>query len=613
MMVAAWTLRCTPMRCIAISILLLLLGGCGFNRQLARQADGIVAAQRSRALTCERSDHCAIASPFQQLATTARAQSRADHPAQYVDLLEQGEDALLARVHLIRAARQSIDIQTYIWAEDDAGWLILDELLAAARRGVHVRVLADQLFFINNVDWLAKLAVAHVNFEVRLFNPTFHDARTPPLDFAASILCCFSRFNQRMHNKLMLIDGEIGIAGGRNYENRYFDWDEEFDYRDREVLVVGTATGTEMQRSFERFWNYKRAVPLTRLNDVNKRIVVDAGDEAAIAPPELVQMARIEALRKRAIEPATIALLFVDPALRVGSVEYFSDPPDKQDDPDQASPKELTERISKLLRSAQTQVLLQTPYLVFSDQAEKILRDLNRRSPPVRVQVSTNSLAATDAFFVYARSYKHKKLYLRRLGLEIHEFKPFPGDAEAMIAHYDELSGGNSGGRYRRYERAPLKDHGVRIGLHAKSMVIDDEIALIGSHNFDPRSDHYNTESGVIIRDRAVAGQLRTAILRDSAPQNAWVIARRERVAVISPINNLIADISNALPIFDLWPFRYATSFELRPGCQPLPPRDPGFYACYEAVGDFPGVDLPLKTIYTRIITAFGLGLEGML
>ena len=44
-----------------------------------------------------------------------------------------------------------------------------------------------------------------------------------------------------MHNKLLLIDDAIGIAGGRNYENRYYDWDDEFDYRDRDVLVAGPA------------------------------------------------------------------------------------------------------------------------------------------------------------------------------------------------------------------------------------------------------------------------------------------------------------------------------------------------------------------------------------
>ena len=112
-----------------------------------------------------------------------------------------------------------------------------------------------------------------------------------------------------------------------------------------------------------------------------------------------------------------------------------------------------------------------------------------------------------------------------------------------------------------------------------------------------------------------MAEQVRAAVLRNAQPQNAWTVAQRppRGPKVIRKLNNVIATVSNALPLFDLWPFRYATSYELKPGCRPLLPRDPGFQACYEDVGDFPEVDLPLKTIYTRIVTAFGAGLVGIL
>ena len=147
-----------------------------------------------------------------------------------------------------------------------------------------------------------------------------------------------------------------------------------------------------------------------------------------------------------------------------------------------------------------------------------------------------------------------------------------------------------------------------------RDRVIDDRVAMIGSHNFDPRSDDYNTESGFIFYDGAVAARVRAAILRNTEPQNAWIIARSKRAPkLIGKINNVIGDLSTALPLFDLWPFRYASSFELRPGCEPSFPGDPGFRECHEDVGDFPEVDLPLKTIYTRIVTAFGAGLVGIL
>jgi phosphatidylserine/phosphatidylglycerophosphate/cardiolipin synthase-like enzyme len=277
-----------------------------------------------------------------------------------------------------------------------------------------------------------------------------------------------------------------------------------------------------------------------------------------------------------------------------------------------------------LVRSARSQIVLQTPYLVLSPTARAVFAKLRRENAGFRMTVSTNSLAATDAFYVYALSHKYKKRYLK-LGFAIHEFKPFPAEAADLVTDYTSLGrggdgaagssapNGNAPNKYRRYGRAPLTRGGVRLGLHAKSMVIDDDVTVIGSHNFDPRSDHYNTESGFIIFDRSVAAAVRTAILRDAAPDNAWVIARRARPGFWNRVNNAIADFSTALPLFDFWPFRYATSFELNDGCQPAPPADPAFYDCHTDVGDFPEVDLPLKTIYTRIVTAFGAGLVSIL
>lgn len=590
-------------RCRRIAVaglLALAMSACSVNRQLAREADLIVKATQPSTLDCARADHCAMESPLRELAETARTQGSAEDPVHFVNVLENGEDSLLLRIHLIRAAQRSIDIQTFIWVNDDAGRLLLDELLAAARRGVRVRVIADQLFSLEDTELLARLATIHSNFEVRIYNPTFHKAVTEPLEFAASILCCFTRFNQRMHNKLFLVDGQFGIAGGRNYENRYFDWDREFDYRDRDVLVSGAHAGAEMQASFEKFWNYRRAAPLTRLNDVNRRLVAEA-DEAHSLPAATrgIDPMRVAALSARAGNAAEIDRLFVRSALRVADVEYFSDLPAKQDGADEEDQR-LSEQISALISQAHSRIVLQTPYLVISKRARKIFRALREQATPPQILVSTNSLAATDAFYVYALSHKYKKRYLK-LGFRIYEFKPHPADAAEMFTDYAGLSGDD-----------PTAE-GVRVGMHAKSIVIDDHTTLIGSHNFDPRSDNYNTESGFIIHDAQLAAQVSAAILRDMQPQNSWTIAKRPRTNLLHRINNAISDFSTVLPLFDFWPFRYATSYELNPSCQPLPQNDPHFYDCYTAVGDFPGIDMPLKSVYTRIVTAFGAGAVGIL
>jgi len=623
----------SPRQLITCSLLLaaLLLQGCTLSRAQIRRADTVVASTVYRTDSCDRSDHCAVPSPLLQAAERALAVSTPQHPVHVVTLLDDSEPALAARINLIRAARRSIDVQTYIWDQDDVGQLMLNELVQAARRGVKVRILADQLFSFDDPTLLDELTRASSNLQVRLYNPTFHKAHTPPLDFAAGILCCFMHFNQRMHNKLFLVDDSIGITGGRNYEDRYFDWDPNFDYVDRDVMVGGPAA-RQMAASFNLFWQHKRSVPLSQLRDVNQRILADTS--APTWPtPHYREPLRVAQVQQAAEDPQWLQAWLVEPTLQTGEVEYFSDLPAKTAKPDRLQALEFTRHVMRMVSEARSEVLLQTPYLVLSGQAQRIFEHLHQRKDPPRVIVSTNSLASTDAFAVYAMSYKHRKRYLTKFGFEIHELKPHaPGpavDYELTNLGTDTLTmptgtATPSNARRTRFHLlgslgsnsrpAPLLTTGRRFGLHAKSIVIDDQFAMVGSHNFDPRSDHYNTEAGVIVYDKRFAAEVRQSILRDTQPENAWVIAPRQSVVpMLTDVNQAIGDVSEHLPLFDLWPFRYATSFDLKPGCQPMRASNPGFYQCYQPVGDFPDVALSPKLVITRLITAFGVGIKGIL
>ncbi|MEI7035154.1 phospholipase D family protein [Fulvimonas yonginensis] len=628
-----------PLRRIALLALLAataLLDGCALSRAQIRRADAIVAASAPAVPGCTRADHCAQPSPLLQASAQAMAQSTPEHPQHLVALLGQSEPALVARLSLIRAARRSIDVQTYIWDQDDTGQLMLDELVQAARRGVQVRILADQLSAFGDVPMLARLARASPNLQVRLYNPTFQEAHTSPLEWAAGIACCFFRFNQRMHNKLLLVDDTVGITGGRNYQDRYFDWDDDFDYVDRDVLVGGPAART-MAASFALFWNHERAVPLTHLRDVNRYLIAHPGAPGWQAP-RYEHPQRVYRVQQEAVDAAWLQMHVLGHSLRTREVEYFSDLPGKTDQPLKRHAREFTAHVMRMVAAARHEVVLQTPYLVMSRRARRIFDRLHRSSPPPRIVVSTNSLASTDAFVVYGVSYKHRKRYLKDYGFEIYELKPHAADVAAENASaalewvgdgrhasgdaardparrfVDTESHGLLGSHGSSQRPAPLVSEGRRFGLHAKSIVVDDRFAMVGSHNFDPRSDHYNTEAGVIVYDQRFAEQVRAAILRDTEPQNAWVIApRRPVVPVLTTLNQVIGDVSEKLPLFDFWPYRYATSYQLKPGCTPMRPSDPDFYSCYEPVGDFPDVALSPKLIYTRLITAFGSSASGIL
>ena len=649
-------------RCAVLWLALLCSACASLSDRQRDRAAGIAAGARSTVVECEQADACALSSPLYDLAGQARAASTPEAPRHYAVILDQGSDALLARLNLIRSARERIDLQTYIFDKDDSARLVLDELLAAARRGVKVRVLIDQLSAIADLEILAALSGAHRNLELRIYNPTFGEAMPSYFDYAASVICCFRRFNQRMHNKLLVIDDAVGIAGGRNYQDDYFDWDAEYNFRDRDVLVAGPVV-REMERNFAEYWIDPRSVPVERLEDV-AALLLARGVPPLPGVPAL-RPERVERISRAAVDPQLVHERLVSRAMPVGQVEYLADLPQKHSEgPDGEGAG--ASGLAGLLAGAQERILLQTPYLVLSDSALDIFRGLRAREVPPHVVVSTNSLAATDNPIVYALTYKYKRRNVRELGFDIFEYKPFPDDppvdpalggampgepvapqptpspargGSPLPGSSGSLGSGSSGSaanadgqvedKLRTETRpsllrtsapanrpVPVSGEGPRMGLHAKSVVIDGRIGVVGTHNFDPRSETYNTEAVVVIEDPAFARALADSIRRDIAPGNSWTVAPREKPPVLSGLNYSMGKVLEASPVLDLWPWRYATNYEFQPGPEcpaPVPRRDPAFHRCYLPVGDFPEVSLGPKSIFTRMLTAFGAGLVPIL
>ncbi len=684
------------LRLLVLATLLLGSGCASLSNAERERAAGIAVQARSTVVDCDQPDRCALDSPLRALGGRAFAESHAGQPRHYATILDEGEVSLVARLNLIRSATRSIDLQTYIFDKDDSARLVLDELQAAARRGVKVRVLIDQLSAISDLEILGALSGSHANFELRVYNPTFGKARLNYFDYAASVLCCFRRFNQRMHNKLLVVDDALGVVGGRNYQDDYYDWDSEYNFRDRDVIVAGPEV-REMAANFDAFWRAPRSVPAERLNDVGRTLLRQG--VPVMPPADFRRPERVERVSEEADDPDYVRRTFVDTALPVASVQYVADLPRKHRRERASQPangQHVTEpQLDALIASAQTEVLLQTPYLVLSKPAQRLFRDLRKREHAPRVVVSSNSLAATDNPIVYALSYKYKRRNLRELGFNIYEFKPFPLDAPVDYRNLlpaplgteappsqgkrSSLLGGSAAGSNargsgsadarrgrdagsdvdsgrdaqatrqptpgpaarrrtdgsvveRRVLRAetrpsflgtkavnkplPVTRKGARMGLHAKSMVVDRRIGVIGTHNFDPRSENYNTEGAVIIDDPVFAEALAQSILRDIHPQNSWVVAPRAKPPVLSGLNYSVGKASEALPVLDFWPWRYATDYEFQPGpeCpEPLKRQDPAFHTCYVAVGDFPEVNVGPKWLLVRMLTAFGAGLVPIL
>ncbi|MCC4601773.1 phospholipase D family protein [Xanthomonas melonis] len=666
-----------------LATLLLGTGCAGLSNIERNRAAGVAAAARSTVVECSQANHCAQPSPLRALGGEAITASTPAVPRHYATILDHGEQSLVARLNLIRSATRSIDLQTYIFDKDDSARMVLDALVDAARRGVKVRILIDQLSAIADLQILGALAGSHENLQLRIYNPTFGKVKLNYFDYAGSVLCCFRRFNQRMHNKLLVVDDVLGVVGGRNYQDDYYDWDSEYNFRDRDVILAGPEVRA-MAANFDAFWRARRSIPAERLNDVG-RLLLEQG-VPPMPPAQFRRPERVARVDREARDPQFVRDVFVTPAMPVRRVLYVADLPQKHRREHASKAVSTAPELDSLIAGAQQEVLLQTPYLVLSDEAQAIFRQLRQRPQPPRIVVSTNSLAATDNPIVYALSYKFKRRNLRELGFNVYEFKPFPLDAPVDYANLlpdplnpdaasddDErgtrLIGGSAAGNAVRgsggasgtgsAQRAPasalrgssgsgrapggsevdrrvlrtetrpsflgtravnkplpVTRAGARMGLHAKSLVVDRRIGVIGTHNFDPRSENYNTEAAVVIDDVRFAQALAASIERDIGPENAWTVAPREKPPLLSGLNYSVGKVSEALPVLDFWPWRYATNYEFQPGpgCPfPLKRQDPQFRQCYVAVGDFPEVNVGPKWLLVRMLTAFGAGLVPIL
>lgn len=455
----------------------------------------------------------ALASPatFASPQSDARAFIEAQiaaHPGQtgtYV--LERGEDALLARAWFADQARSSIDIQYFIWSTDNIGILASGALLRAAERGVRVRIIVDDLLI--DVPDTSLLALAkHPNIDIRIYNP-MHSVGMTLRGRLMNVATDFRGANQRMHDKTFIVDGRYAITGGRNMADEYYDYDHEYNFRDRDALVLG-AVMPSIRASFERFWKSELSVPVEELYDgfgfMQKNVTVRAAEIQAIYRELHKYAASGENFApevKAAIDAIPSRLPEIASELSWGRVDFISDRPGKNDSRiDLGGGGLSTAALAALLDNARSEVFIQSPYLVLSDEALALFARV--RSRGVRIRINTNSLASTDNLQAFS-GYRNQRDELMKLGLEIREFRPDSKVQQQVMQRY-----------------AALRDEAPVFALHAKTMVVDRRLVYIGTFNLDPRSENLNTEVGVVIHDVRQSNAVADAIAIDMLPGNSW-------------------------------------------------------------------------------------------
>jgi len=388
-------------------------------------------------------------------------------------LLTKSTNALMSRIALVDHAQHSIDLQYYIFQNDATGRLLAQHLLAAADRGVRVRILLDDIK-LSDDDRVLDALDAHEKIEVRLFNP-FRTRNPSALSKAAQFLLEGRRLNRRMHNKSFITDNVAAVIGGRNIGDHYFDASYDNNFRDLDVIAIGPVVG-EASRVFDDYWNCDAAYPVTAFRnahdsqaDLARLRVALAHDARAFAQSDYAE-AVLEELPEGA-SADRFGDWFWGPAILV------ADQPEKIEVHGDAPALRIGPQLKAVIDAARSEVLLVSPYFVPGKSGTRFLTDLAQRG--VSTQVLTNSLAA---------------------GVQLYELQPAPGAPQSATA------GGTSSG----------------VSLHAKAVVVDRAHVFIGSLNMDQRSKLLNTEMGVIIDSQPLAEAVKRFFDSAVLPENAF-------------------------------------------------------------------------------------------
>jgi cardiolipin synthase C len=382
--------------------------------------------------------------------------------ADQVRMINSETAALSQRIAMIDAAANSVDLIYYEIVDDDTAGQFFASLIRAAKRGVRVRFLCDGHLATN---LMPKALMEHLIDEgicIREF----------PFNYRYQL----ELGKQRLHDKLLVVDGQQLLTGGRNLVQEYYGLGKRKRY-DRDILLIGE-TACQAQQYFDARWNGSRTQQPSLTRNEKSKIIKRQYH------PEWNDMPRCQAKLEVAAWIAsceTRPLLASDTCLRLNDsasyeldckcIRFLCDCPD--------TPKRATGAISaqilRELQNARGSIDIETPYFAITHRLKDILIDAERRG--VRVRILTNSLESTDQVAAHAGYANQRRAFLRA-GIELYEMQG---------CH----------------------------NLHAKAMVIDGTTAMMGSYNFDVLSETRNSEVALLIESADFSKELLESIALD--------------------------------------------------------------------------------------------------
>jgi cardiolipin synthase len=391
------------------------------------------------------------------------------HPCPPTELLVDGEKAFRVVGEALEAAREEILVETYILRDDRIGQALLKTLADAVQRGVRVYVLADGIgsFGTGRKFWTD---LAAQGITVKLFQPFW---RAPLHAW------------RRDHRKIFVIDREVAFTGGMNIGVEYgssIRATHNTAWRDTFIRVEGPVS-QELAAVFAEGWDGAGGEPLPGLEYVSwaEGIVhPPRGFKALLKPHIRERIKRRKLLRRdrrrgrRVVRGNEDALPIEDEAVMVLDSR-----------PGRGQPETIAV-LSALWGAARHRLWVTTPYF----------------APPIEALDVLSSAVAR--------------------GVDVRLLLPGKCDV-ALIQHAAH-------GTY-----AKLLDAGVRIFeyqpavLHAKTMVVDGQVGVVGSANLDFRSLWLNAECNLLLFNHATAEALEAAFTEDLSKSVEITMAQWKR------------------------------------------------------------------------------------
>ncbi len=366
-------------------------------------------------------------------------------------IIEDNNEALIERIRLINNAKNEIVMSTFAFHADESGMIMMGALLNAADRGVKVKVLVDGAESWTSMEWNDSFYAlsSHKNVEVKLYNVV-----NPLVPWKSM---------GRLHDKYLIGDDDIYILGGRNTFNFFLgDYPGHKNY-DRDVLVYceepdDKTSVSELKSYFEGIWNYKEC---SYFHNNEK-----------LAQKEDVKNARkdIDNIYSEYCSKYSDRLKdkdYTSQTVQVNGIAILSNPTGYQ-----AKKPVVWYQMCSLMKNADSRVKIHTPYIICNNYMYDSLKEVCDNVD--NVTLMTNSVGNNGNPFGAADYYTYKDKILDT-GLEVWEYE-----------------GGYS--------------------YHGKSVLIDDDISIVGSFNMDMRSAYLDTELMLVIDSKEINKMLSDAM-----------------------------------------------------------------------------------------------------